>query len=98
MTEITYVATFEPAMYPVVMGYNVECRRVQAFDGDKLIGSLFMDLTGLHVLLEVHPAYHRQGVATGMFYKAKEAGFKPRRGARNILPWAAAWADTLDWS
>lgn len=98
MGEIRYVATTEPDWYPIIGGYLVQSTRVQAWDGDVVVGSYYLDLTGLSVLLAVHPKYRRQGVATGMFYAAKEAGLKPRRGARNIGPDAAKWADTLDWS
>jgi len=95
---ITYVATPEPADYPLLAGRLVRATRVQAWLDGKVIGSLYLDSDGLHVSLSVHPKYRRQGVATGMFYAAKEAGLKPRKGARNINAAAQAWADTLDWS
>jgi hypothetical protein len=97
--EITYTLDGEPADYDIYgPGKKVTCRRVQAHYEGEVVGTLLLNMRGIHMLLHVRPDCRRIGVASGMFYAAKEAGWKPVRGAKDISPDAAKWADSLDWT
>lgn len=51
-----------------------EVRQVQAFDGDKVIGTLTYANDGTPPTIEVDPEYQRRGVGTSMLKLAREQG------------------------
>jgi GNAT superfamily N-acetyltransferase len=97
--EITYELDEELTRYDVYgPGRWVEGRRVRAMLDGQIVGTLILNDRGIHMLLNVRPDLQRLGVASAMFYAAKDAGWHPTRGATDVSPAAKAWADTLDWS
>lgn len=51
-----------------------QVRRVQAFDGDKVIGTLIYANDGTPPTIEVDPEYRRRGVGTAMLKLARQQG------------------------
>lgn len=96
--EYVLVADEEPTDYDIYgPGRKVTGRRIRAMVGDQMVGSLILSMKGIHLQLWVHEEHRREGIATAMFAKTKEMGWKPVRGAKGYSKDAAVWADAMDW-